>query len=68
MEEAQEVNGNSAAGEEEEPMVGPDPAPRARPKRPLQFEHAYLDSLPSANMYVTLCDNFLLIGGLGFWF
>lgn len=36
---------------EEEPMVGPGPAPKARPKRPLQFEQAYLDSLPSANMY-----------------
>ncbi|KAJ4847306.1 cytochrome P450 monooxygenase 71 [Turnera subulata] len=37
--------------EEEQPMVGPGPAPKARPKRPLQFEQAYLDSLPSANMY-----------------
>lgn len=52
MEAAQNDNGNSAAGEEEEPMVGPGPAPRARPKRPLQFEQAYLDTLPSANMYV----------------
>uniref|UniRef100_A0A1J3HHU1 peptidylprolyl isomerase n=1 Tax=Noccaea caerulescens TaxID=107243 RepID=A0A1J3HHU1_NOCCA len=34
--------------EEEEPMVGP---PRGKRKRPLQFEQAYLDSLPSANMY-----------------
>lgn len=33
--------------EEEEPMVGP---PRGKRKRPLQFEQAYLDSLPSANM------------------
>ncbi|VFQ82800.1 unnamed protein product [Cuscuta campestris] len=33
------------------PVIGPGPAPRARPKRPLQFEQAYLDSLPSANMY-----------------
>jgi peptidylprolyl isomerase domain and WD repeat-containing protein 1 len=37
--------------EEEEPMVGPGPAPRGKRKRPLQFEQAYLDSLPSANMY-----------------
>ncbi|KAK1435088.1 hypothetical protein QVD17_00848 [Tagetes erecta] len=37
--------------EDDEPMVGPGPAPVRRPKRPLQFEHAYLDSLPSANMY-----------------
>ncbi|MFS7915396.1 putative peptidylprolyl isomerase transcription factor WD40-like family [Helianthus anomalus] len=37
--------------EEDEPMVGPGPAPARRPKRPLQFEQAYLDSLPSANMY-----------------
>lgn len=36
--------------DEEEPMVGPGPAPRAKRKRPLQFEQAYLDSLPSANM------------------
>lgn len=52
MEAAQKDNGNPAAGEEEEPMVGPGTAPRARPKRPLQFEQAYLDALPSANMYV----------------
>ncbi|KAK1287378.1 hypothetical protein QJS10_CPB19g00343 [Acorus calamus] len=37
--------------EEEVVVIGPGPAPRARPKRPLQFEQAYLDSLPSANMY-----------------
>ncbi|KAJ0806414.1 putative peptidylprolyl isomerase transcription factor WD40-like family [Helianthus annuus] len=37
--------------EEDEPLVGPGPAPARRPKRPLQFEQAYLDSLPSANMY-----------------
>ncbi|KAH9297785.1 hypothetical protein KI387_029467, partial [Taxus chinensis] len=38
---------------EEEGMIGPGPvlAPPARPKRPLQFEQAYLDSLPSAHMY-----------------
>ncbi|KAH7542021.1 hypothetical protein FEM48_Zijuj02G0029300 [Ziziphus jujuba var. spinosa] len=42
----------ATADSEEEPMVGPGPpVPRVRRKRPLQFEQAYLDSLPSANMY-----------------
>uniref|UniRef100_A0A2P2LCW0 peptidylprolyl isomerase n=1 Tax=Rhizophora mucronata TaxID=61149 RepID=A0A2P2LCW0_RHIMU len=36
---------------EEARMIGPGPAPKARRKRPLQFEQAYLDALPSANMY-----------------
>lgn len=36
---------------DDEPIVGPGPAPQRRPKRPLQFEQAYLDALPSANMY-----------------
>ena len=35
---------------DEEPMIGPGPAARSRPKRPLQFEQAFLDSLPSAHM------------------
>lgn len=41
--------------EDDEPMVGPGPAPAPtrRPKRPLQFEQAYLDALPSANMYTS---------------
>lgn len=46
-------NGSSLVVEtaaDDEPMVGPGPAPVRRPKRPLQFEQAYLDSLPSANM------------------
>lgn len=43
----------AAEGEDEDTMVGPGPAPRTRPKRPLQFEHAYLDSLPCAHMYIT---------------
>ncbi|KAL8167035.1 hypothetical protein V2J09_008534, partial [Rumex salicifolius] len=30
--------------------VGPGLAPQRRPKRPLQFEQAYLDALPSANI------------------
>ncbi|KAJ9188701.1 hypothetical protein P3X46_000071 [Hevea brasiliensis] len=46
------TNANSAPPEsEEEPVIGPGPAPKARAKRPLQFEQAYLDALPSANMY-----------------
>ncbi|XP_021722099.1 peptidyl-prolyl cis-trans isomerase CYP71-like [Chenopodium quinoa] len=51
-------NGKAAAAvrgveeeEGEEVAVGPAPPPQRRPKRPLQFEHAYLDSLPCANMY-----------------
>lgn len=39
------------AESEEEPMIGPGPVARPRPKRPLQFEQAFLDALPSANMY-----------------
>ncbi|KAK6926636.1 Cyclophilin-type peptidyl-prolyl cis-trans isomerase domain [Dillenia turbinata] len=54
-EEPQKENGGGSAmaeNEEEEAMIGPGPAaPRSRPKRPLQFEQAYLDSLPSAHMY-----------------
>ncbi|KAJ1401785.1 WD40/YVTN repeat-like-containing domain superfamily, partial [Sesbania bispinosa] len=42
---------NGANATEDEPLIGPGPAPRSRPKRPLQFEQAYLDALPSANMY-----------------
>ncbi|KAG5560981.1 hypothetical protein RHGRI_004115 [Rhododendron griersonianum] len=52
--ETETGNGSStpaAAETEEEPVIGPGPAPRSRPKRPLQFEQAYIDSLPSANMY-----------------
>ncbi|KAF2300786.1 hypothetical protein GH714_015769 [Hevea brasiliensis] len=46
------ANANSAPPEsEEEPVIGPGPAQKARAKRPLQFEQAYLDALPSANMY-----------------
>ncbi|PWA48018.1 cyclophilin71 [Artemisia annua] len=41
----------TVAEEDDEPMVGPTPPPARKPKRPLQFEQAYLDSLPSANMY-----------------
>ncbi|KAE9600558.1 putative peptidylprolyl isomerase transcription factor WD40-like family [Lupinus albus] len=44
-------NENGAKAIEDEPVIGPGPAPRTRLKRPLQFEQAYLDTLPSANMY-----------------
>ena len=36
---------------EDETVIGPGPAPHVSKKRPLQFEQAYLDSLPSANLY-----------------
>lgn len=51
--EEQPKNGNSETPVEndEDEVIGPGPAPKARAKRPLQFEQAYLDSLPSANMY-----------------
>lgn len=51
--EEQPKNGNSETPVEndEDAVIGPGPAPKARAKRPLQFEQAYLDSLPSANMY-----------------
>lgn len=47
-------NGNPAADQpeddnDEEPMIGPGPVAR-RQKRPLQFEQAFLDALPSAHM------------------
>ncbi|KAG2670808.1 hypothetical protein I3760_14G104600 [Carya illinoinensis] len=53
MEEAHNgtVNSVPPAEIEDDSVIGPGPAPRARPKRPLQFEQAYLDALPSANMY-----------------
>ncbi|KAI3420527.1 Peptidylprolyl isomerase [Psidium guajava] len=52
MEEAPPTNGASVAADaEEDQIIGPGPAPPARRKRPLQFEQAYLDALPSANMY-----------------
>jgi hypothetical protein len=48
-------NGTSPAdttGEEEDAIIGPGPAaPKSRKKRPLQFEKAFLDALPSAHMY-----------------
>ncbi|KAF4385461.1 hypothetical protein G4B88_005793 [Cannabis sativa] len=52
MEDPQNANGTPLAEmTETEDDVTVVPPPRARPKRPLQFEHAYLDALPSANMY-----------------
>lgn len=52
MEEPQNGDGGSAVPENDDELaIGPGPAPRSRPKRPLQFERAYLDCLPSANMY-----------------
>lgn len=54
MEEPQsDAVASGPAKTENEAPVGPGPAPRARPKRPLQFEQAYLDALPSANMYAS---------------
>lgn len=53
LEEAKSGNMSSTAREEseEEPIIGPGLAPHARSKRPLQFEQAYLDALPSAPIY-----------------
>jgi peptidylprolyl isomerase domain and WD repeat-containing protein 1 len=50
--EEEPKNGSSETPVEndEDAVIGPGPAPKARAKRPLQFEQAYLDSLPSANM------------------
>lgn len=66
--EEEPQNGNTtsaaAAESEEEPIVGPGPAPRARTKRPLQFEQAYLDALPSAHMYALHVWTKLLWTGL----
>ncbi|GJN15466.1 hypothetical protein PR202_gb02384 [Eleusine coracana subsp. coracana] len=39
--------------EEDDELIGPGPAPaKQRQKRPLQFEQAFLDALPSAAMCV----------------
>ncbi|KAH9606444.1 hypothetical protein KSS87_002842 [Heliosperma pusillum] len=42
---------NDVVDEADDTAVGPVLPPQRRPKRPLQFEQAYLDALPSANMY-----------------
>lgn len=47
-------NGDTTAAEEEAgPMIGPGPA-KQRHKRPLEFERAFLDALPSAQMYAQI--------------
>ncbi|XWS52851.1 hypothetical protein CRYUN_Cryun11dG0107800 [Craigia yunnanensis] len=51
MEEPQNGNSNLNTVAEEEPVIGPGPAPRSRSKRLLQLEQAYTDSPFSANMY-----------------
>lgn len=51
MEEPKNGNSVTPVENDEDAVIGPGPAPKARAKRPLQFEQAYLDSLPSANMY-----------------
>lgn len=40
-------NGENA---DEGPLVGPGAAKQARRKRPLEFEKAFLDAMPSAQM------------------
>lgn len=44
-----EVKNGDMSFEEEGPMVGPGPA-KQRHKRPLEFEKAFLDALPCAQM------------------
>jgi hypothetical protein len=39
-------------GDDLGPMIGPGPARPTRSKRPLEFEQAFLDALPSAAMSV----------------
>lgn len=51
MEEPKNGNPETPVENDQDAVIGPGPAPKARAKRPLQFEQAYLDSLPSANMY-----------------
>lgn len=41
----------SVAEDDDGPMIGPGLAAHRRPKRPLRFEQAFLESLPCANMY-----------------
>jgi len=47
--EGEGVQNGDTIVEEEGPMVGPGPA-KQRHKRPLEFERAFLDALPSAQM------------------
>lgn len=50
--EGEGVKNGDAMAEEEGPMVGPVVPAKQRHKRPLEFERAFLDALPSAQMYV----------------
>lgn len=49
--EGEGVKNGDAMAEEEGPMVGPVVPAKQRHKRPLEFERAFLDALPSAQMY-----------------
>ena len=71
--EREQEHGNGAAAapavvlqqeeEEGEELIGPGPAPaRQRQKRPLQFEQAFLDALPSAAMCVSSSSLFSVVG------
>ena len=69
--EREQEHGNAATAapaevqqqEEGEELIGPGPAPaRQRQKRPLQFEQAFLDALPSAAMCVSSSSPFTAIG------
>lgn len=69
--EREQEHGNGATAapavvqqeEEGEELIGPGPAPaRQRQKRPLQFEQAFLDALPSAAMCVFSSSPFSAIG------
>jgi hypothetical protein len=55
------VSPADTTGEEDDVIIGPGPvAPKARKKRPLQFEQAFLDALPSAHMYLKLTSFFTI--------
>ncbi|KAG0602485.1 hypothetical protein M758_10G017100 [Ceratodon purpureus] len=49
--EVEEVKNGDTMVEDEGPMVGPVVPAKQRHKRPLEFERAFLDALPSAQMY-----------------
>lgn len=48
--EVEEVKNGDTMVEDEGPMVGPVVPAKQRHKRPLEFERAFLDALPSAQM------------------
>jgi hypothetical protein len=70
--EREQEHGNGAAAapvvlqqeeEDGDELIGPGPAPAPkRQKRPLQFEQAFLDALPSAAMYVFSSSPFSAVG------